>query len=188
MSFFLSDDFYLFFTYLLIHLFNFYLSFYLSIHLFIYLFIFYSFTYLFIYLFMYFFIFFFSAMNLQSVTLRIEEKKQRKQNRLKLKDLETQRKFWLRIVFIVNIHIEILSKLPRQISDMNKNRRKIAAETLIKFQIMKYHARLKAGEFMRFKKIMNGPGFERISKLFLIMVILIFLSSTILSFILLFLF
>ena len=127
-------------------------------------------------------------MNLQSVTHRIEEKKQRKQNRLKLKDFETQRKFWLRIVFIVNIHIEILSKLPRQISDMNKNRRKIAAETLIKFQIMKYHARLKAGEFMRFKKIMNGPGFERISKLFLIMVILIFLNSTILSFILFLLF
>ena len=45
------------------------------------------------------------------------------------------------------------------------------AEMLIKFHIMKYHARLKAGEFVRFEKIMNGPGFDRISKLFLIMVI-----------------
>ena len=109
-------------------------------------------------------------MNLQSVTHRIEEKKQRKQNRLKLKDLEMQRKFWLRAVFIVKIHLEILSKLPKQISDINKKKRKIAAEILIKFHIMKYHARLKAGEFVRFEKIMNGPGFDRISKLFLIMV------------------
>ena len=57
-----------------------------------------------------------SAMNLQSVTHRIEEKKQRKQNRLKLKDLELQRKFWLRSVFIVKNHLEILSKLPKQIN------------------------------------------------------------------------
>lgn len=109
-------------------------------------------------------------MSVQGVTQKIEEKEQRKLKRLKLRDNEIRRKFWSRVTYIIKINKLILLNLPIQMYDISVIKTKSAAEKLIKYHVIKYHAKLKAGEFTYFEKIIKSFEFNRMRKLFSILV------------------